>query len=100
MNEIFNSTTAKDAIFLSVKILEEIIKKDLLCVVVTFIVKLVPMSDKIVSMVATVDSKNPSVRTYKIERSQADGISYAITIAEKYHLTYKQLKKRLDERLN
>ena len=100
MNEIFNSTTAKDAIFLSVKILEEIIKKDSLCVVVTFIVELSSMSDKIVSMVATVDSKNPSVRTYKIERRQADGISYAISIAEKYHLTYEQLKKRLEERLN
>ena len=95
LNEVFNSTSLKDAIFLSTKILTKIIALDALCVCVTFIDELAALSKTSVSMGSTVKPDNVAERTFKVVRRPPDGLAYAISVAEKYGLTYAQLRERL-----
>lgn len=95
LNEAFASTTFDDARFLGAQVLRKMIDRRLRAVFVTFVDELASMGPEVVSLVSTVAPEDPSKRTLRLLRVPADGLAYALAIAEKYGLTYERLKEVL-----
>lgn len=95
INEIFSSTTLHDAVWLGRKMMQAILVIGALAVCVTFLDELASYSPEIVSMMSTVQEDDPVKRTYKIVRREADGLAFAVHIAQKYGLTFDALGRRL-----
>jgi DNA mismatch repair ATPase MutS len=96
INELFSSTTSLDAFAMGKRILEYFLSLDCIVLYVTHIYELSDINQKTVSLSASVDlSASKADRTYKILRKPADGCAYANSIAEKYHLTFEEIKERI-----
>jgi DNA mismatch repair ATPase MutS len=94
VNEIFSSTTLRDATVLSRRIAERLLQRDLLCVWVTFIEELATLGEQTGSMAVAVEPDKPTERPYRIVRRPADGLAYALSIAEKHRLTRGAIERR------
>ena len=95
MNESFSSTTLHDQLLINTDVVRAILDRGCLCVAVTFLDELSTLDPSIVSMVSTVDPDEPARRTFRIVRRAADGLAYAMAIAEKHGLTYERMRRRL-----
>ncbi len=95
LNELFSTTTTRDAHAMGKRILDHFAALDCFCLYVTHIHELAQSSPKAVSLVAAVQEGNSDVRTYRILRKPADGQAYAHAIAAKYHLDYRSVKDRV-----
>lgn len=95
INEIFSSTTLKDAVELGSHMMDEIASIGSLCIIVTFMDELAEHGEETVSMMSMADRDNPGRRTYKVCRRPPDGLAYAMYIAGRNGLTYEQLSRRL-----
>lgn len=95
LNEIFTSTTLQDAIYLSRLIMARLKELGLIAIWVTFVEELAAVDSSIVSMVSSVDPKDPDLRTFKMGRRAPYGLTHAMSIAEKYGVTYARLMERL-----
>ncbi len=95
LNEIFTSATLKDSIFLGRELMTRLLQLDLLCVWVTFVEELATFAPSVVSMTSTVVPENPAERTFRVVRRPADGLAYAVAIAERHGLTYERLRQRI-----
>lgn len=95
INELFATTTSRDAYVMGKRTLEFFLGLDCICIYVTHIFELTQISKKTVSFVAAVDSDELSTRTYKVIRKPPDGFAYVNSIVEKYNLTYEKIKGRI-----
>jgi DNA mismatch repair protein MutS len=95
VNEFMTSTTTYDASTLGKRLLRTLEQMGCVCLYITHITELAFVSDKIVSMVAEVDTGRGEERTFRILRRPADGYVYVNPIVSKYRLSYENVKERL-----
>ena len=95
INEIFASTTLKDALQLGGHMLDALVERGAPAMVVTFLEELADYGPQTVSMVTTVSDDERHARTFRILRKAPDGQAYALQVAARHGLTFEQLDRRL-----
>lgn len=95
LNELFTTAATYDSYLMGIKALDYFAENDCLGVYVTHIKELAENYKGSASLVAELSDKDKHVRTYKITRRPPDGIGYAESIAEKYGMSYSQMKEVL-----
>lgn len=93
LNESLSSTTIEDSLFISERVLGQLIERDVLCVFVTFLDELSRLGPETVSMVATVDPDDPTIRTHRVVRRPADGLAHALALSQRYSLGYADVRR-------
>ncbi|MHB1440062.1 MAG: MutS-related protein [Cuniculiplasma sp.] len=96
INEMLSSTASTDAIQIGKRIIDLIGKKNSICVYVTFLDEFARIRG-VVSMVSQVDPSASEMRTFRVVRSDPNGLAYAMSLAEKYELTYEKIAGRIKE---
>lgn len=95
INEIFASTSVKDAVSIGKHLMQMITTAGMRCVLVTFLQELSQDSESVVSLVSFTETDSPEKRTYHIVRKPADDQAYAMSIAGIHHLTYDEIRRRI-----
>ncbi|MFE3054781.1 DNA mismatch repair protein MutS [Nocardia sp. NPDC059239] len=95
LNESFSATSTADAVRIGGDVLDRIVERGAMAVWVTFFDELARSGPAAVSMVAATDPGDPSRRTFRIERRQADGHAHAVVLAERFGLTYDLVTARI-----
>jgi DNA mismatch repair protein MutS len=95
MNESFGSTTLADGLLVGSEIVRQIIDLGSVCLFVSFIDELATLGPETVSMMSTVVAEDPAQRTFRIERKPADGLAYAVALANKHRVGYEDLRQRI-----
>lgn len=95
LNESFSSTSTVDGVQIGFEVLDRIIATGSTALWVTFFDELAHAGPATVSMVAAIDSNDPSQRTFRIVRRRADGNAHAVVLAERYGLTYDLVTARI-----
>lgn len=95
INEIFSSTTLRDALSLGKRMMEDLVELGAPAIVVTFLDDLARHGPETVSMMSIVKEDGSAERTFRIMRKPPDGLAYAIQLLKKHGLSYEQLSGRL-----
>lgn len=95
INELFTTAANYDAYKMGEKVLKHFIDNNCQGVYVTHIKELADKNEQIVSLRAMLDEADYRLRTFKIIRSSQKNAGHAGDIAEKYDLSYEQLRHRL-----
>lgn len=97
LNELFTTATTYDAQIMAQKVMTHFIENESLGIYVTHIQELADETEenRIQSMVAQVDEKDPSVRTFKILPRKAEGFGYSDSIVKKYELDFEHVAEKI-----
>lgn len=107
INELFTTAASFDACIMGKRVLEHFLGQNCCGVYVTHLKELSEGDGRIVSLRALVEeveqfdneqggTRIRNVRKFKMIRSAAEDTGYAGDLVEKYHLTYEELRKRLE----